>query len=714
MNLTPEQLFELLDAWTHRGWMRSLDRAFVRFLNQESPQKSGEVLLAAALVSHQLGRGHVCLDLEIALADPDATLSLPPEGETGEDLPDKPSQVLQGVTLKAWETLLTDSVLVSLDNTRKRPLILNNHRLYLYRSWHHTCFVAETIKDLMARRFSVPGDLSWRLGWAFSSLRSPKEASGKEIHWQSIAAGVAARNAFTVISGGPGTGKTTTVVQILALLQSLALEENSPLKIRLAAPTGKAAARLTESMGSALDQLSDDIKPHMPREVTTIHRLLGSRPDSRHFLHHGQNRLHADLLVVDEASMVDLEMMAAMLDALPAHARLILLGDKDQLASVEAGAVLGDLCRDADPPRYDKAFVDWAKEYTGYSLKKFRGKANSMQEHIVVLQKSHRFGENSGIGALARAVNAGDDRKSIKLFQGEFADIQRMTLESLDVKEFLHLVLDGLDESATGKNGKIAPCVSCDKSSNTHEPTPPQFNAMKGRGDDKAHAVDQSKVQQKKGGYRVYLEAVAASPLKKGGVTKESEILWLRQVLELFGQFQLLAVVRKGPFGVEGLNRSVARVLAARGLIPATDGWYPGRPVMVTRNDYSLGLMNGDVGIYLPVWDFVAEKEIYRVVFPMVDGTLKKVLPSRLDTVETVYVMTVHKSQGSEFDHTVLVLPDTKSPVLTRELLYTGITRARARFTLVEPRGSSFGWAVKRKTRRASGLGDLLARESQK
>ena len=382
--------------------MRSLDRAFVRFLNWEAPQESGEVLLAAALVSHQLGRGHVCLDLAIALADPDATLSLPPEGETGENLPDKPSQVLQGLTLKTWEAFLVGSVLVSRDE-QQRPLVLNGHRLYLYRSWQHTCFVAGTIKELMARRFPVPVDLSWRLSWAFSSLRSPREASAKEVHWQSLAAGMAARNAFTVISGGPGTGKTTTVVQVLALLQSLALEEDAPLKIRLAAPTGKAAARLTESMGSALDQLSDDIKAHMPREVTTIHRLLGSRPDSRHFVHHGRNRLHVDLLVVDEASMVDLEMMAAMLDALPAHARLILLGDKDQLASVEAGAVLGDLCRDADPPRYDKAFMEWAKEYTGYSLKKFRGKPGPMQEHIVVLQKSHRFGEKSGIGALARA-----------------------------------------------------------------------------------------------------------------------------------------------------------------------------------------------------------------------------------------------------------------------------------------------------------------------
>ncbi len=673
--------------------MRSLDRAFVRFLNREAPQESGEVLLAAALVSHQLGRGHVCLDLEIALADPDATLSLPPEGETGEDLPDKPSQVLQGLTLKTWESFLTDSVLVSRDN-QQRPLVLNSHRLYLYRSWQHTCFVAGTIKELMARRFPVPADLSWRLSWAFSSLRSPREASGKEIHWQSLAAGVAARNAFTVISGGPGTGKTTTVVQVLALLQSLALEEESPLKIRLAAPTGKAAARLTESMGSALDQLSDDIKAHMPREVTTIHRLLGSRPDSRHFVHHGRNRLHVDLLVVDEASMVDLEMMAAMLDALPAHARLILLGDKDQLASVEAGAVLGDLCRDADPPRYDKAFIEWAREYTGYSLKKFRGKSGPMQEHIVVLQKSHRFGEKSGIGALARAVNAGDTRKSMGLFQGvrgDLADIKRMELESLEVKAFQRLVLDGLDRSVVVPDGKS-----------------PHFNSIKGRGDDRAHFTDKLESYQKKGGYRVYLEAVAAFSSKKSAVTEESEILWLRQVLELFGQFQLLAVVRKGPFGVEWLNQTVARILAGAGLISSIDGWYPGRPVMVTRNDYSLGLMNGDVGIYLPVWDFVQEKVIYRVVFPMVDGSLKKVLPSRLDTVETVYVMTVHKSQGSEFDHTVLVLPDTKSPVLTRELLYTGITRARTRFTLVEPMGSSFDWAINRRTRRASGLGDLL------
>ncbi len=666
--MTPDQLFELLNAWTASGWMRPLDRSFVRFLNREAPGNAGEVLLAAALVSHQLGRGHVCLDLRMALADPDATLSLPPEGETGEALPALPSQVLEGISLNSWEASLTASDLVS-QGSEQRPLVLNAHRLYLYRSWDHTCFVARDLTRRMARQFPVPGDLSCRLARLFASLKSLEEASGRAIHWQSLAAGVAARNAFTVISGGPGTGKTTTVVQILALLQSLALEGGASLKVRLAAPTGKAAARLTESMGAALNRLPEDIKSHMPREVTTLHRLLGSRPDSRHFVHHGQNPLHVDLLVVDEASMVDLEMMAALLDALPPEARLILLGDKDQLASVEAGAVLGDLCRDADPPRYDQAYIAWAEAATGYCLKPFQGTPGPLQEHVVVLQKSHRFGEKSGIGALARAVNAGNADKSVDLLRGDLTDIKGMGLDSLEDGAFQHLVLDG--------------------------------------------------------GYRVYLKAVAASPhnatsslnaalpLKKETLAVADETTWLRRVLELFGQFQLLAVVRKGPFGVESLNRAVASILARAGLIAGTDGWYPGRPVMVTRNDYSLGLMNGDVGIYLPVWDVSLEKIIHRVVFPLVDGTLKKVLPSRLNNVETVYVMTVHKSQGSEFDHTVLVLPDTQSPVLTRELLYTGITRARTRFTLVEPRRSSLGWAVKRRTRRASGLGDLLAAPSK-
>lgn len=314
--MLPENLFPLLDAWTERGWLRSLDRAFVNFLSEQQPETPDLVLLAAALTSHQLGRGHICLDLDAALADPDGTLSLPPEGEVGEELPSKPSELLSETTQSAWERSLTDSTLVA-TGEGNTPLVLCSGRLYLRRYWKHTQLVAKSVLDRVGRELPTPDNLSQQLDQLFASLRSPGEKDKSEIHWQSVAAAISAKSALSVISGGPGTGKTTTVVQLLGLLQGLALSNEHKLRIRLAAPTGKAAARLTESIGNAIHKLPESVRDHMPTEVTTLHRLLGSRPDTRHFVHNQLNPLHVDLLVVDEASMIDLEMMSALLAALP-------------------------------------------------------------------------------------------------------------------------------------------------------------------------------------------------------------------------------------------------------------------------------------------------------------------------------------------------------------------------------------------------------------
>ncbi|HKJ98964.1 MAG TPA: exodeoxyribonuclease V subunit alpha, partial [Desulfotignum sp.] len=481
---------------------------------------------------------------------------------------------------------------------------------------------------------------------------------------------VAAGSRFSVISGGPGTGKTTTVVQVLGLLQGIAMAQGRVLRIRLAAPTGKAAARLTESLSRAMDLVPKNLQAHMPAEVTTLHRLLGMRHDSRQFIHNQNNRLHVDLLVVDEASMIDLEMMDALLGALPPHARLILLGDKDQLASVEAGSVLGDICTHAASPCYRPETVDFIQKATGYDLSAFSGPGTGLDQRIVVLRKSHRFHENSGIGALARAVNQGDDQQIVRIWEKGYADMLHLMIQSCEDAGFRRLVLDG---------------------------SPKAF----------PHAAEEP------AGYRSYLDIMA-----RGSGSWPSEDHWFRAVLEGFNRFQLLSPVRKGDWGVEGLSQIAAQILYHAGLIRATRGWYPGRPVMVTRNDYRLGLMNGDIGIVLEV-DNTGRKDkgkesknlpekALRVVFPMAEGALKQVLPSRLEAVETVYAMTVHKSQGSEFDHTALVMPDTVSPVLTRELVYTGITRARSFFTLAGPSTALLAEAVKQRTHRASGLGELL------
>ena len=671
--MPPADFFELIHTWTDRGWLRALDKAFVVFLNRQEPSASPLVLLGAALASHQLGRGHICLDIAGALKDPDGTLSLPPEGETGEDMPAKPSHILAKITKDYWENQLSGSELVGQDGDNT-PLVLEQERLYLRRYWVYTRQVAQEILSRVGQKNPVPDDLERRLDKIFLKLRSPKEIKKQSIHWQSVAAAVAAVSNFSVISGGPGTGKTTTVVQVLGLLQGIALEQGKILRIRLAAPTGKAAARLTESISKAMGLLPEEIQAHMPTEVTTLHRLLGTRHDSRQFIHNRTNRLHVDLLVVDEASMIDLEMMDALLGALPSRARLILLGDKDQLASVEAGSVLGDICANASRPCYLPDTIDFIKNATGYDLSDYSSPGTGLDQQIVVLRKSHRFHEDSGIGNLAQAVNLGEKEAVAKVWKKGYSDIHQLLIRSCEASQFRSLILDG--------NPKSFP-----------------------------HAAAQPV------GYRAYLELLA-----NGMQGFSSETHWFKAVLEKFDGFQLLSPVRKGEWGVVGLNRICARILYNAGLIRATQGWYPGRPVMVTRNDYRLGLMNGDIGISVEVGNEYQKgqgegtpaEKILRVVFPMADGSIKQVLPSRLEAVETVYAMTVHKSQGSEFDHTALILPDTMSPVLTRELIYTGITRARSFFTLAGPSPGILASAAKQRTLRASGLGNLLIRTEPK
>jgi exodeoxyribonuclease V alpha subunit len=649
---TDENITNLLDAWGEQGWSTPLDRAFVRFLHEQQPDSPAHLLLAAALASYQLGRGHICLDLQAVLDDANRVLSWPPE-EAHQGAVSRPAPVLPaGLSLKTWAASMEASPLVS-TGAGRTPLVFRNGRLYLRRYWQYETEVARGILQRLQIQPAIPDNLAQRIDDLFGPLRSAAEQAKNDVHWQSVAAAMAVQSAFSVISGGPGTGKTTTVVQLLGLLQGIALEQGRPLRICLAAPTGKAAARLTESIGDAVAKLPETVQNSIPTDVTTLHRLLGSRPHTRHFVHNAQNPLHVELLVVDEASMIDLEMMAALLRALPATARLILIGDKDQLASVEAGAVLGALCRNAEQVVYQPATIEWIEAHTGYKLSEYAGGGTQLDQRITILRKSYRFDQNSGIGALARAVNAGDPSRVEKVWQQGFGEIDRLAVASTGDQGFVRLVQDG---------------------------------AASGQGV----------------GYGAYLKCVQAGPR-----ADESEEAWLQAILDAFVRFQLLSPLRKGPWGVEGLNQKAAHILFSAGLISRREGWYAGRPVMITRNNYTLGLMNGDIGIALPfAMGNDSDRRTLRVVFPVAGGTFKKVLPSRLNDIETVYAMTVHKSQGSEFDHAVMVLPEAMTPVLTRELIYTGVTRARRRFTLVGPNLALLSQAVQQRTHRASGLGD--------
>lgn len=704
-------VFDVLDRWVQAGWLRELDRSLGAFFSRLAPAADPLVILATALASHQLGRGHACLDLDATLQDAGRALALPPEGalpkqDDGAALPvEPPSQWLHGVSRAQWIAALDAQPSLVGHGPGATPLVRVEHRLYLRRYWQYE----QSVRSEVARRVATPTSAAraaaqGAMAATLDVLFPPSTGADEGTDWQKVACALAARQAFAIITGGPGTGKTTTVVRLLALLQHQALTSADDagatrLRIGLAAPTGKAAARLGESIGGAVaslpfDKLSDGdaLRAAIPTTVSTVHRLLGSRPDTRHFRHDARNPLPLDVLVLDEASMLDLEMMSCVLAALRPEARLILLGDKDQLASVEAGAVLGDLCQRADAGHYDSQTVQWLQAVTGQqvdaSLRDDAGRA--LDQAVVKLRRSYRFGADSGIGLLAEAVNAGDEDKLKKLLAGGHADLstglQRSGQAGLDDAALRRLVVDGAADSFAGggqgrhENGRAVP--------------PPV-------------------------GYGHYLRLMRARQ-PEADAQQDAFDAWAREVLDALGKFQLLCALRAGPQGVEGLNLRIAALLREQDLLEAEQGgWYPGRPVLVTRNDYALGLMNGDVGVALlvpvgapaavggdaGVVDAASRQQRLRVAFPATGqpGGIRWVLPSRLRSVDTVFAMTVHKSQGSEFSHAALLLPQQMSPVLTRELVYTGITRARHWFTLAAAPDMVLA-AAQRKVERVGGL----------
>jgi exodeoxyribonuclease V alpha subunit len=612
---------EDIDRLFDGGILSWLDIHFARFISELDGSDSLEVFLAAALTSSHTRQGSVCLDLS-----------------------DKAGKALAGgkdrdepvvcTDLEDWTGSLEKSAVVGKSGEFK-PLVLDDRsRLYLYRYWEYQ----EKLADFITRRAGEDNEdkdlalLKKGLDRLFPVM------PGKDIDWQKVAAFTSIVKRFCVVSGGPGTGKTATVAKILAL----ALEQAGPKKLKtaLAAPTGKAAARLQESIRLAKSQLDcpDSIKEAIPEEASTIHRLLGAIPGSPYFRHNAENRLFVDLVVVDEASMVDLALMSKLVQALPSQARLILLGDKDQLASVEAGAVLGDICDAGNLHGFSRRFSHALEKVTGYAphQQSKEQDAPGIHDCIVQLQKSYRFTEKSGIRAVSRAVNAGDGDSALELIKsGRYKDIQWRDL--------------------------------------------PRPNAF-------AQGIKNVVVQ----GFGDYLRA-GDDPL---------------EIFRLFERFRILCALREGPYGVAAVNLLVERILKEEKLIVPGKKWYPGRPVLITSNDYKLRLFNGDVGIALPDPDARPGNDL-RVFFPAADGTARKFHPLRLSDYETVYAGTVHKSQGSEFEKVLLLLPDIDSPVLTRELIYTAITRARGS---VEVWGDEkiFRAAVSRRIERTSGLRDAL------
>ncbi len=499
------------------------------------------------------------------------------------------------------------------------PLVLDgNDRLYLHRYWQYEKQLADALIR-HARQDPVAVDEP-RLRAALARLFSrPHEAE------QKTAAAVAALRRFAVISGGPGTGKTTTVLRLLALF----LELQPGARVALAAPTGKAAARVSQSVRAERRKLPPgNARNAIPADAFTIHRLLGTRSGTTACRHDADNPLPYDIVVIDEASMIGVAMMARLFAALQPEARLVLLGDRDQLASVEPGAVLGDIC--AGSEGFSREFAARLARI-GVDVQPQSGRSK-LQDCVVTLEHSYRFDPGSGIGRLARAIREGD------------ADAAVATLR------------DG--------HGDLALVDETDPGSRTE--------ALRTR------VV---------ANYENFLRSVGqGEPVERQ--------------LAAFDSFRLLCVFRHGATGVRELNRLTEESLVRAGSLDSARGWYAGRPVMVTRNDYTAMIFNGDVGIT------TLDGGESSVVFETARG-LRHFATARLPEHETVYAMTVHKSQGSEFDSVLLVLPDETSELLGRELIYTAVTRARAR---VEIHGSEhiLRAAIATGQARASGLHDRL------
>ncbi len=654
--MTGHELLRDLQAWGEAGLVRRLDVAFARFVLELCPDTTAPVVMAAAMVAHMEGRGHSCLPIDELLHETDALLGWPAAAH------DAWRTLMSALPTDAadWLAALRASPLVWLDDPARTdsaaggqtPLVLRGTRLYLRRYWRFEQRVAAQV----LQRTAVPQavDQAAARRW-LDRLFPPPDTPG--LDWQKLACALALRGHLTIVTGGPGTGKTYTAARLLALLYAVDAAPER-LRVALAAPTGKAAARLKQSVDAALAGLQQRLGDALPLQqlathigpARTLHALLGARPDTRRFRHDAAHPLALDVVIVDEASMVHLEMMAALLDALPPRSRVILLGDKDQLASVEAGAVLGELCRDAEHGRYAPETADFALAMTGQAIPAACVSAGPpLAQQTVMLRRSRRF--SGPIGELAAAVNRGDSTAALALLR----DAPGPALHWLDASSPAALVRLALAGRAGAEGG--------------HEGT---LRALQGR-------------------------PAGSDPLAFDA--------WVRAVLAAFDSFRMLCVLREGEWGAAGLNLAIERALVAARRLTRQGDWYEGRPVMVTRNDPGLGVLNGDIGITLrPATPGFPLRAYF------MDGErLHSVAVSRLSSVETAYAMTVHKSQGSEFEHTVLVLPPQASPVLTRELVYTGITRARLAFTLATASAPVFAAALAQRTRRASGLLERLS-----
>jgi exodeoxyribonuclease V alpha subunit len=610
----------LLARFVERRVLSAFDRELALALGEIVREDGEAVLLGAAFASAAVRAGHTCADI----------------GRLAERLfEDDQGQPIPELTLPArdpWLRALLLSKLVATADSEAgppRPLVLDAHgRLYLQR---YFAYEARLARALLERSGKAEERIDQRaLAASLARLFPPADTRGA---LQRVAALVFLGQRVTVISGGPGTGKTYTVAKALALLQEQALAAGrAPYRVLLAAPTGKAAQRLGDAIRENLAKLDlDPEKLGIPTQAATLHRALGFQPRTpTRFRRHAGHPLVEDVIVVDEASMVDLALMAKLVDAVRPDARLLLLGDKDQLASVEAGAILADIYAGAGDG-VSRALASELAELAGAKVAvSSRRPEPGLHDGMIHLTESHRFDDDGGIAALGRAVNAGDSAAALQVLAagGSVSLVRVANRRELE--------------------GALGPLVD-------------------GR-----------------------LGAIGSGPPAAR--------------LALLDQFRVLAAHRQGPFGVEGLNAFVAAELGRRERVEPRGPFFDGRPVLVVANDYDVSLFNGDVGVLAPRAPGEPLRAWFRGDEP---GALRELSPARLPGHETAFALSVHKSQGSEFAEVALVLPERPSPVLTRELVYTAVTRARRRVTIFGSE-SVLRHAIETRVERASGLAERL------
>jgi len=604
----------VLDRWLREGWLRPLDHALGASLQRLTPGTPDNVALAAALASRALEFGHSRVPLD-RVADlcaeiaPDRTPQLPARTE--------------------WERELAASVYAASgeDDARGKPLVFASGAIALRRYDDYEAKLASALRALSGP-VAPPPDPDWlrERTVALFSIDADHPADR-----QALSAALAQIERVVLLTGGPGTGKTTTVARVLVLAVEAALRRGETLRVALAAPTGKAAARLSESLRESYKKLFDDgridatERDALESRASTLHRLLGGRPDSVHFRHDAKNPLAADLVVVDEASMVDLPLMCKLADALPPHARLILLGDRDQLPSVETGDVLAALCDAAgDGATWPSRIAARLQAATGAEV---ATREDTCPLVRIELDRSRRQSATLDVSALSASIRAGDSAS----------------------------VLAGLHASAyrgvhwhSGRDAALAELVL-------------------------DHALP-------------HYRAIASAPD-------------VATALAMLRNHRVLTAVREGDAGSRTLNARIALALQRPGA--RDDAFFHGRPVMIRENSYRHGLYNGDVGL---VW--LGEDGNLRVWFDTATGP-RAWLPAALPVHESAFALTVHKSQGSEFDDVLLVLPERSVRVTSRELIYTGITRARRALTLWANE-NVLAEAIARRAQRWSGLADRL------